>query len=116
MRPFTDVLRDHRNGKLVETLSERLTRIVKACKETRKKGKLKLELTIVPGDDDSFELVPNIAMTIPEKDLAKALFFGTDEGDLLRDSPNAPSLFRGADDMGSKPGTGGEERRDSFGG
>lgn len=112
MRHFTDVLRDHRGGKLVDHLSSKLDEVVQAVRRTGKSGELTLKLKITPtkGEDDLVDVVPNCKVTLPEPDLAKALFYVSDEGDLLRSNPNAPGLFQGAaerGELGDKPNAAG---------
>lgn len=103
MRHFTDVLRDHRGGKLVDHLSGKLNEVVQAVRKTGKAGELTLKLKILPskGEDDMFDVIPNCKVALPEPDLAKALFFVSDDGDLLRSNPNAPGLFQDAAEKGN---------------
>lgn len=95
MRPFTDVLRDHRNGKLVDALTERLALVVAAVRETGKSGEIKLALKIAPakGDDETFEIIPSIKCMVPERDLPKGLFYADEENNLLREPPRGGALF-----------------------
>lgn len=95
MRPFTDVLRDHRNGKLVDRLSERLVDVVSACQDTGKSGEITLKLKIVPdkSDKETFEIIPNVTVKLPERDLPRGLFYATEDGDLLREPPRGGALF-----------------------
>lgn len=106
MRPFTDVLRDHRNGRLVDQCTERLAKLVKGVEETGKAGTFTLKLKVEPnkGEEGAFTVVPSIATTIPEKDLAKALFYSDDDGNLLRESPTQRGIFDASDDdLGDRP-------------
>lgn len=112
MRHFTDILREHRGGKLVDHLSEKLDSVVQAVRKTGKAGEFTLKLKVVPskGEEDMFEVIPNCKVALPEPDLAKALFFVSDEGDLLRSNPNAPGLFQDAaakGELGDRPNAAG---------
>ena len=112
MRHFTDILRDHRGGKLVDHLSGKLDEVVAAVRKTGKSGELTLKLKIVPakGEDDLVDVIPNCKVSLPEPDLAKAMFFVSEEGDLLRSNPNAPALFQREVDraeLGDKPNAAG---------
>lgn len=106
MRPFTDVLREHRNGRLVEHLSKRLTEVVAKVQATGKSGEITLKLKITPskGDEpDAFEVTPNVTCKLPEADLAKALFYADEDSQLVRESPTQRSIFDGRDDeLGEK--------------
>lgn len=95
MRPFTDVLRDHRGGKLVNQLTERLAKVLEAVEETGKAGSITLTLKVSPskGDEDVLEVVPAIKSVVPEADLPKALFYSDGEGSLLREPPKGGALF-----------------------
>lgn len=107
MRLYTDVLRDHRNGRLVQQLSERLAKVVNAVEETGKAGAITLKLKIEPnkGEEGAFTVVPAISTSMPESDLPKALFYGDGEGGLLRESPNQRGIFDAApdEDLGDRP-------------
>jgi hypothetical protein len=95
MRPFTDVLRDHRGGKLVEQLTERFGKVLEAVEDTGKPGSITVTLKVSPskGDEDVMEVVPSIKSVVPEPDLPKALFYSDGEGSLLRDPPRGGRLF-----------------------
>lgn len=95
MRAFTDVIRDHRNGRLVAELSERLAKVVSGVEETGKQGTITLKLTIKPskGEEGAFKVSPSISTGIPEVDLPDALFFSDEHGSLVRESPTQRGMF-----------------------
>lgn len=107
MRPITDMLREHRNGRLVDHMTDRLAEVVAAVRETGKSGSITLKLTISPskGDEaDAIEVIPNVSAKMPEKDLAKALFYADESNSLVRESPTQRGIFDGReDDLGVKP-------------
>ncbi len=106
MRPFTDVLRDHRNGKLVAELSERLATVVQSVEETGKPGAITLKLTIKPnkGEEGAFTVTPAISVSRPENDLPTALFFADEAGSLVRESPTQRGMFDATgEDLGDAP-------------
>lgn len=94
-RPFTDILREHRNGKLVGIITERWDELVSAVEQFHKSGELTLKLKLIPskGDDGTFEIVPSIKVAIPEPDLPKALFYSDGHGSLVREPPRGGALF-----------------------
>lgn len=102
MRPFTDVLRDHRGGKLVERLTSEFGKLLKGVESTGKAGTITLKLKVTPskGDESTLEVVPDISVSIPKADLPKALFYSDGEGSLLREPPKGGALFS-ADDVES---------------
>jgi len=95
MRPFTDVLRDIRKGRVVETLSEELAEVVRAVLDTNKPGELTLKLKISPQGKGDNALIVSAASTqkIPRAKLPDALFFADLDGDLLRDDPTQQRMF-----------------------
>ncbi len=94
-RLFTDILREHRNGKLVERLTEQFGELLEAIQDTDKAGAITLKLTVTPskGDDGTFEIVPKVSLTIPQSDLPKALFYSDGLGGLVREPPRGGALF-----------------------
>ena len=106
MRPITDILRDHRNGKLVAEASERFARVVLAVEETQKEGSITITLKVKPskGEEGAFTVTPSVGQTIPERDLPNALFFADDDGSLVRESPTQRGMFdANAEDLGDAP-------------
>ncbi len=100
MRPFTDVLRDIRRGKVVEAASEELAQVVKAVLDTEKAGELTLKLKIKPqGKGDNAVIVSaELKAKRPQADLPDALFFADLEGDFLREDPSQTRMFGDAVD------------------
>lgn len=98
MRPFTDVLRDIRKGRVVDTLSEELAEVVRAVLDTNKPGELTLTLKISPqGKGDNALIVSAVSkQKVPRAKLPDALFFADLDGDLLRDDPTQNRMFADA--------------------
>ena len=99
MRPFTDILRDYRNGVLVRQLTERMAKLQAAVEETGKPGELNLKIKLKPepGEDGAVKVSAAITQKIPERDLPDALFFSDGNGSLLREPPKGGKLFEEAD-------------------
>lgn len=98
MRPFTDVLRDIRKGRVVEAASEELAEVVRAVLDTNKGGEFTLKLTVKPQGkgDNAVILSAKISAKVPQADLPDALFFADLDGDLLRDDPTQNRMFADA--------------------
>ena len=111
MRPFTDVLRDIRKGRVVVAASDQLAELVRGVLDTSKPGELTLKLTVKPqGKGDNCVIVSaKITSKVPKGDLPDALFFADVDGDLLRDDPTHVRMFA---DARERPGMGGGERFD----
>lgn len=99
MRHFTDILRDHRGGKLVERLTKDLAKAIAAADDTGQPASITLTLKISPqkGDEGVYEIAPTIKTSLPEKPLAKAQFFADGEGSLVREPPKGGALFEAAE-------------------
>ena len=99
MRPFTDVLREARGGRVVDQISEELEAVIKAVRHTGKAGAITLKLTITPRDQDAEQVNIGFAITpkLPQAPVPEALFFTTLDGDLLRDDPSQREIFKNAD-------------------
>jgi len=99
MRPFTDVLRDIRKGRVVEALTVELAEIVRGVLDTSKAGELKLTLSLKPqGKGDNAVIVSaKIAAKVPQADLPDAIFFADLDGDLFRDDPTQSRMFADAE-------------------
>lgn len=100
MRPFTDVLRDIRKGRVVDAATDQLAEVVRAVLDTNKGGELTLKLSVKPqGKGDNAVIVSaKVATKVPQADLPDALFFADLDGDLLRDDPTQSRLFGDAID------------------
>lgn len=106
MRPFTDVLRDMRKGRVVDAASEDLAEVVRAVLDTEKPGKFAIEITIKPQGkgDNAVVLSAKTKKTIPQANLPDALFFADLDGDLLRDDPTQSRMFADAERIDPKTG------------
>lgn len=98
MRPFTDVLRDIRKGRVVDSATDKLNEVVRGVLDTNKPGEITLKLIIKPqGKGDNAVIVSaKLAGKVPQADLPEALFFADLDGDLLRDDPTQQRLFADA--------------------
>lgn len=98
MRPFTDVLRDMRKGRVVAAATDGLGELVRGVLDTNKPGKLTLELTIKPGTrgDNAVYVNAKVTLKSPRPDLPEALFFADADGSLLRDDPSQQRIFADA--------------------
>lgn len=84
-------LSDQRKGRCAQEASDALARIVKACRETGKKGKLTLALTIKPTSTEMM-VIDEITEKIPKPDAAASVFYDDENGNLTRNDPNQEEL------------------------
>ncbi|MNX99809.1 hypothetical protein D3C86_1322760 [compost metagenome] len=99
MKPITDILRDIRKGMVAEAAGEELAQVVRAVTATGKPGSLTIKLTVKPqkGDSEQVVISSKLSATTPTADMPEAIFFADMEGDLHRNDPRQPEMFRSAD-------------------
>lgn len=94
MRLITDVLREIRKGRPVEEATTALNDVVRAVDETGKEGSVTIVLKIKPAKHGGPEktLVCEVSAKKPIADIAPAVFFSNDEGDLHRVDPRQEEM------------------------
>lgn len=99
MKPITDILRDIRKGMVAEAAGEELAQVVRAVTATGKPGSLTIKLTVKPqkGDSEQVVISSKLSATTPTADMPEAIFFADMDGDLHRNDPRQPEMFRSAD-------------------
>jgi hypothetical protein len=91
-RMFTDILGEIAGGRLVDSLSERLQEVVAAVGETRKVGKVTVELTVRPNGDHAVVITDKVSVKVPEAPHGDSVFFVVGSGDLTRKDPRQADL------------------------
>lgn len=78
------------NGNFAFVLSEKMKELVRAVKETGKKGSLSLTLTLepMPKFGDAVAVIPNLKANIPQQTYKQMIRFMTESGMLVGDDPN----------------------------
>ncbi|ELO4689975.1 MULTISPECIES: hypothetical protein [Citrobacter] len=93
--PFSQHLAYINKGTLDAELTEALAEVIKAVRETGKKGAVTLTLNcqmLNTRDENTMKVTPKVSRTIPELDRADTIMFSTSDGDLLRDDPSQTQL------------------------
>ena len=94
-RPFLDTLRELRNGRTHDELTDALAQLVAAVQATGRSGELKLVLKIVPpkGRESSYLTIED-AVTVkePATDQGNTVFCPTADGSLSRQDPSQLEL------------------------
>jgi hypothetical protein len=95
-RDFAVILYALNKGRTHEQLSEALRGLTKAVTTTRKAGKLQLVLAVKPqpGVEGAVLVTADVRASTPKFDQPASIFYTTDDGDLVRNDPTQPSLFR----------------------
>ena len=94
MRLITDILRDIRKGAAVEEASNALADVVRAVDETGKDGSVTIVLKIKPAKHGGPEktLLAEVKSKKPIADIAPAIFFSNEGGDLHRYDPRQEEM------------------------
>ena len=96
---FVQTIADLKNGKALIDCSRKLTKLVAAVVDVKKKGKLTLQLLIEPagvGDDGRITETSvswQCSIVEPQPDTGRSVFFVTRDGRLSRNDPNQEELF-----------------------
>ena len=94
MRLITDILREIRKGRPVEEATIALNDVVRAVDETGKPGSVTIKLTVSPAKHGGPEktLIAEVKATKPIADIAPAVFFSDNDGDLFRVDPRQEEM------------------------
>jgi len=94
MKPITDMMREHRKGRVVEQATELLADLVRAVDGTNKKGELTIKLTISPAEGGGSEKKVSFKVSCkkPLQDIPDAVFYSNSEGTLLRSDPSQTEM------------------------
>jgi hypothetical protein len=106
-KPFTDILRDWRKGKLVAAIDEELEEVVRSVMEHQKPGSITLQITVKcqGKGDNAIILGAKLSTTLPKQEQPEAMFFADLEGGLHRDDPTQQRMFADATEGRAKPVT-----------
>jgi len=91
-KPFTDVLGEIENGELLADMTKALYEVVRAVRETRKPGGIKLAVKITPTGKGGVTIDAKYEPVVPEHDRPSTVFFLSPDGTLLRNDPDQPQL------------------------
>jgi len=84
-------LSEQRKGKFVAEATDALAEVVKACRETGKKGSIQITFKIRPTASEMM-VSDEIVTKIPKPDAAASVFYDTEDGFLSRTDPNQEEL------------------------
>ena len=94
-KPITDVIREYRNGQLVEQATEAFADLIQQVQLTRKGGSFTLSLKVTPeaGSANGVEVVADMSVKAPRPTLPKAIFFVDSDFSLSRNDPAQREMF-----------------------
>ncbi|MCV2395952.1 hypothetical protein OEB99_16675 [Actinotalea sp. M2MS4P-6] len=105
VRPFADWLREQSSGRTHDELTDGLAELVRAVKDTGKKGVLTLTISIAPFDKattNTLTVTDVVKVALPQHDRRKSIFYGDDAGNLTRENPLQPT-FEGLREVPASP-------------
>lgn len=88
---FADLIKEFAHGSTNKMATQRLREIVQACRETGKKGAIKITLGINVAAG-IVEIKASISTTKPEPALPGACYYATNEGGLVDEDPRQLKL------------------------
>lgn len=94
LTPFSQQVAYLEKGTLDIEATELLAELVKAVRETRKKGSLTLKLNVKMHDNMETVVIvaADLSVNAPEHARAATILFAAGDGDLLRDDPEQQSI------------------------
>ncbi|WP_163833256.1 hypothetical protein [Spartinivicinus ruber] len=93
--PFSRTVAELSKGCLDAELTEKITKVVKAVRKTKKTGSVTLQLKINmlnTEDEDPVKITPAIKLVVPEEDPMQDVLWSTEDGDLLKNDPDQREL------------------------
>ncbi len=89
MKTVLDFLREYRNGRAIDLISERLAEVTRAVDETGKAGEVTIVIKVKPDKGGGSGKTSSIVVKSkrPEYDIPEAVFFSDTEGNLHRTDP-----------------------------
>lgn len=92
---LTRTIAEIQKGRYLIEADEALRKLVLACVNTGKKGRITLTLDVKPeaGIEATYAVTGAKSVKMPEPTKAPTRFYATEDGLLVRDNPNQPELF-----------------------
>lgn len=84
---FSQTMAQMRNGRFDEDATEKLAEVVRACRETGKKGKLTVTLVVEANGDNGMKIDCRVVPILPQVSSGEALMFDDEDGGLHRQDP-----------------------------
>lgn len=93
-KPFFDQVRQLRKGQFLVDCGEALREVKQYVDETRKPGKLVIELTVKPAGKGQgvYVLADKVEAKLPKRTQGETIMFGTPEDNFVCDNPDQGAL------------------------
>lgn len=100
MKPITDVLREYRNGRAVDSATLDFAELIRAVDLTNKPGEITITIKVKPekGGGSQKTLAIAVKSKVPKVDIPEAVFFSDADGNLHRSDPQQREMFKEAAD------------------
>jgi|GEM_PF-5110975 len=94
VKTVSSILMEHRGGGLHNEASEELQTVVKAVKDTQKKGSLTITISVEPAkdDEDSVVLSDTLKVNAPRPTTKPSRWFTDDHGNVSRTNPRQSEI------------------------
>lgn len=99
-KSFDVVLRELRNGDVLDELSVALMDVVDAVQETTKQGEISISLKIKPEGAGRVVVLDTINTKIPKLSKQPTMFYATEDNLLLRNNPKQGTISGALKDVG----------------
>ena len=84
---FLMALGRHDGGAVVETADAQLREVIRAVRQTGKKGRVTVTMDVAPNGDEGFETTFTVKASAPKLQFARSFYFTNEHGDLTRTPP-----------------------------
>ena len=88
MSHFIDALRQIDAGSALASIDEQLIEVLKAVRETGKKGAVAVSIAVQPNGDRGFEVTANVTAKAPQHSFGRSFFYTDRNGHLTRTPPD----------------------------
>lgn len=93
-RPFVEFLQEQRKGALHHELSDALQTVINAVRETGKKGRVTITVSVSPSAKGTGMVIvsDDVRVVAPAGDRGASLYYVDTDGNLSRNDPNQQNL------------------------
>lgn len=100
--PFSSFIQGLKAGEVNDELTEKLQKLVGEVTEHNMKGKIKLELSIVPNKKGTVFIYDDITVSPPKPSRGGAVYFNDKRNNLIREDPRQKTVFQQIEEMESQ--------------
>lgn len=94
---FLRTLAELRKGMAMTEATNEMARVIQEVQKTGRAGEIKVTLKITPTGEEEVAIEDSITSKVPKKATLPTTFFVTEEGELSRNNPAQPEMFKTID-------------------